>query len=109
MTDLPKTVQTLRKCLWDACGFEVEVGTNTPRGGDTGHGGVTVLVLRDLGGTDWKVEIGGEGSVARSPGELRIEFYGDAEARNLVKALHFAVRVLELQNETNVTLPEGEE
>ncbi len=109
MSDLPKSVQTLRKCLWDACGFEVEVGTNTPRGGDTGHGGVTVLVLRDLGGTDWKAKVSGEGSVAGSPKELRIEFYGDAEAGNLVKALQFAIRVLELQSETNRTLPEVEE
>lgn len=69
----------------------VEVETNCPQGGDSGHGGYTSLVLRDEGGTDIEVSVlgGGKG--------VRIELGGDAECATFIQCLRFAADALERQ------------
>lgn len=94
-------VQTLAKTFTHMNILTVKVGTNTPQGGDAGHGGKTVFELTDEGGTAWKVEVLDESGRARSYPynfkRIRLELYGDAEAETFLKALDFAVKVLRLQ------------
>ena len=88
--------QTLAKTftLYNILG--VKAGTNTPMGGDAGHGGETVLLLVDGGGTCWEVTVDGK---TLKPERLEIRLYGDSEGETFVKALDFAVKVLKLQRE----------
>lgn len=69
----------------------VTVGTTGHRGGDSGHGGRTVLCIEDLGSTDINV------TTARGRyGELKIciKLGGDSELDTLIEGLEFAVDVL---------------
>ena len=77
--------------------LEVGVTTNCPQGGDAGHGGVTVLELLDLGGTDLTV------SVLKNEygGGVRLEFGGDSECGTLIDCLEFAVYELRRQKDIN--------
>lgn len=70
--------------------LEVEAGTNGFRGGDGGHGSRTYFRLKNLGGTCFDF---------KQLDEDTIEFilYGDAELDTFIKALKFAVKVLEDQ------------
>jgi len=79
--------------------LRVEAGTNTPCGGDGGHGGRTVLRLMDLGGTCWDIEISVNERKYRieSPDSIEIKLYGDAEAETLAQALEFAAKILRKQ------------
>lgn len=72
----------------------VEAGTNCPQGGDTGHGGRTVLRFIDNGGTDMRAFIDGEEFL---PESLELVFGGDSEAETLLEGLEFAVEVLRSQ------------
>ena len=76
-----------------------EVGTNCPRGGDSGSGGRTVIRLRDAGGTDLRVGI--EGATPESVTSVEIVVGGDAECRTLIRALQFALRTLRSQERVN--------
>lgn len=69
--------------------IKVAVGTNTPRGGDTGHGGITVFEFRDLSGTDWEIRPQDDGFV--------IILRGDTEAETFASALRFAADHLDIQ------------
>ena len=40
--------------------LRVTVGTNCPQGGDSGHGGRTILIFEDLGGTDLRCPVDSE-------------------------------------------------
>lgn len=78
-----------------ACNIlEVEVGTTGYMGGDTGHGGATYFRLKDLGSTDMRVKVVGDDKYAE---EVTIEFGGDHELYTFLKALKFAVKVLNEQ------------
>lgn len=85
------------------CVLGVEVGTNTPRGGDSGHGGRTVVRLVNDAGCDMHkstVNRNEQGDVT----EIVLAFGGDAEAHVLADALIWAGRQLKLQAEDNRTL-----
>lgn len=92
-----------RRDFVSACILGVEVTTNTPRGGDSGHGGRTVVRLIDVGSTDLHEsrlvpsEFGGLDEVVLVLG-------GDAEAGVLADALIWAGRELKRQMEDNRTL-----
>jgi len=78
-----------------------EVGTNTPRGGDAGHGGVTLFRLKDEGGTAWDIEMklrNGETLHFENPESITIKLLGDTEAETFLSALKFAVFVLKFQH-----------
>jgi|ERR1700674_947767 hypothetical protein len=81
-------IATKTQCFSDAAVFEVEVGSTGECGGDTGCGGRTYLRFKDLGGSDFI-------PVVVADGEVELRFGGDAELRNLIRALRFAAHVLD--------------
>ena len=72
----------------------VEAGTNGYKGGDSGHGSRTYLRITDGGGTDISFK-----SVVRVCGDegFEVSLGGDSELKTFIKALKFAVKVLEDQ------------
>lgn len=92
--------------------LEVKAGTTGHRGGDSGHGGRTILHLKDLGSTDMRLNflsqplenskvrfipggrVAGKNMEAES---IEIVFGGDSELESFLKALRFAVMTLEEQ------------
>jgi hypothetical protein len=102
--------------LSNHCIMTVEAGTNTPKGGNTGAGGRTVIRFIDEGGTDWDVWVTSpENSYFRgrklihpddyehrSPHSVEFVLKGDAEAENMIVALRFAADVLESRSSESV-------
>ena len=72
--------------------LRVEAGTNCPQGGDTGHGGRTLIRLRNVGSTDMSVRVNG-GSLQAAE-SVEIVLGGDAEHGTIVDALEFVLSVL---------------
>ncbi len=75
----------------------VEVGTNCPRGGDSGHGGRTVLRLFDYAGTAMAASINDSAQLEAK--KIEIVCGGDCEHQTLIEALEFALRVLRGQTQ----------
>ena len=75
--------------------IRVEVGTNCPKGGDSGHGGETILRLINEAGTDMSVSV--NGSPLHEIDSVQLRFGGDTECETLLEALEFAVTVLRAQ------------
>jgi hypothetical protein len=88
-------VQLRSKEFWSCNAFEVIVGTNTPCGGDAGHGGRTLFRLRNLVGTCWDISV--DGKEVTEPDELTIVLAGDTEAETFADSLIFAGRTLKKQ------------
>lgn len=86
----------ISKEFWSCNAFRVTVGTNSPCGGDAGHGGKTLFRLRNLTSTDWDVFIDKKEAV-HSPYELTILLYGDTEAQTFADSLIFAGKTLKKQ------------
>ena len=74
--------------------LSVTIETNCPRGGDSGHGGRTLLELKDEGSTDMEVEV--------IPGGVRLRFGGDTECETLIECLRWAADSLAKQRAANV-------
>jgi len=72
--------------------LEVEVGTNCPQGGDSGHGGKTILRIRDLGGSAMEASLNGE--PLREVARIDLVMGGDSECETLLEALEFAAKVI---------------
>src|SRR5581483_9882659 len=72
--------------------LRVTVGTNCPHGGDTGHGGRTVLILEDLGGTDLRCSC--DGGPVSSTQRIEIVLGGDTECDTFIDALEYAAQTL---------------
>jgi len=55
-------LETFKMEFWSANAFQVEVGTNTPQGGNDSHGGQTLFRLKDAtaGGTCWSITVRGQ-------------------------------------------------
>ena len=82
------------KEITSACILEVMAGTNCPMGGDSGHGGQTEIMLRDLGGTDMRVFVkdsDGKKHHFNDIDSVELFFGGDCECENLIEALEFAL------------------
>jgi hypothetical protein len=77
----------------------VEVGTNCPKGGDTGHGSRTYLKIEDLGSTDIEVNLIRDDFRETKGFELFLG--GDAEYYTLIQALEFAVDELKKATKEN--------
>lgn len=72
----------------------VEVGTNTPMGGDAGHGGKTAFRIDGhRGSTAMAVKLNDD-KEARPVNSVTIELYGDCEADTFIRALLFALEAL---------------
>ena len=73
--------------------LEVEVGTNGFKGGNAEHGCRTYFRITDLGNTDMfvKTALGRNGNT----GEVEFILGGDCELETIIRALKFAVKVLE--------------
>lgn len=67
----------------------VVAGTNCPQGGDTGHGGRTILQLTDESSTGWEIWVNGE-LIHSWPHQIAIVLGGDCEAETFANALLFA-------------------
>ena len=94
------SVETLSKTFTSMTVLTVAAGTNTPQGGDAGHGGVTIFELTDEAGTDWQLTVeehSGNKTLISNIKKVRLEFYGDSEADTFIAALKFALEVYKLQ------------
>lgn len=79
--------------------LHAKAATNCPRGGDAGHGGVTVIELRDEAGTCWTVIA--DGVVVEQPRSIQLVLQGDCECVTIVDALRWAANTLEAQQREN--------
>ena len=70
----------------------IQAGTNCPQGGDSGHGGRTILRIVDDGATALSIKVDGEQE--KDAREIEIILGGDTEAATFIEGLEFAVRVL---------------
>ncbi len=84
-------VELYEKEIENECILRVEAGTNCPKGGDAGHGGRTVLRLRNLGGTSMSACF--NGGFLRTVYDVEVVMGGDAECDALMEALEFALSV----------------
>jgi len=66
--------------------IRISVSTNTPPGGDSGHGGRTIFKFEDLGGTDWELTELENGFI--------LTLGGDCEADTFIQGLLFAAAEL---------------
>ena len=85
---------TFTREVISANAIEVEVGTNGFKGGGNAeHGGRTYFRITDLGNTDMfvKTALGRNGNT----GEVEFILGGDCELETIIRALKFAVKVLE--------------
>ncbi len=92
---MSKEIKMHKKTFTSANILSVEVGTNTPMGGDASHNGKTVFKLTDECGTAWKIKSGNYEK--DEPKEITIELYGDCEAETFIDALEFSVSALKAQ------------
>ena len=99
---MTERIKTFKKEISSANILSVEVGTNTPMGGDAGHGGITVFRLKDLGATAWKCVVtrGLEQTEIEQPDLVTLVFYGDTEADTFMQALEYALHIYEVQRST---------
>lgn len=100
MNIMSKRIKTERKVIKNANVLAVEAGTNTPMGGDAGHGGITVFKLSDYGATAWKLVYikDTDQTVVEQPDKITIALYGDTEAETFMEALRFALQTLGIQH-----------
>jgi hypothetical protein len=75
----------------DANILRITVATTGFCGGDTGHGGRTVITIEDLGSTDIDASFEDTDTGRR----LEIRLGGDAELRTIILALRFAADALD--------------
>ena len=78
--------------------LRVTVGTNCPQGGDSGHGGRTVLILENPNG-DFRCGI--DGAPVSHASKVEIVAGGDSEFQTLLEGLEFAVETLRLLERAN--------
>lgn len=84
-------MKTYKTTITSANILEVEAGTTGPCGGDSGHGGRTMLRIADAAGTDINV------TWDENNKDLLIELGGDAEMSTFIGALEFALDVYKTQ------------
>ena len=77
--------------------LRVSVGTNCPKGGDSGHGGRTYFKLDNVAGTTMVVKVNSKEMDLSNNGTLEIILSGDTECATFLESLKFAVNALENQ------------
>lgn len=80
------------------------IGTNCPQGGDSGHGGITILEFEDKSSTDMNAELSNLKSINLMGDKIRLVFGGDCECETLIECLEFAAKTLRSQLTINETL-----
>lgn len=78
--------------------------TNTPKGGDSGHGGLTMFQLENLGGTDWRLYVNGKPLLESEFTRFKLVLGGDSECKTLADALIWAGETLKARIAKNETL-----
>jgi len=86
--------------------LRVEVGSNCPRGGDSGHGGRTVLRFINEASTDMRIRVDDEASV--NADSIELIFGGDSEHQSVIEALEFAVTTLKAIPDTGRSMAQVE-
>lgn len=86
--------------------LKCSASTNCPKGGDSGHGGRTVLVLEDLASTDMSIEVDNQEAVQAE--KVKLIFRGDTECETFIKALAFASKALAKKTKLNLKTYEAE-
>ena len=90
-------IRTYRKEFQGCNCLVANVGSNCPKGRDSGHGGRTVLSFEDMGGTVLDVTVrdehGNEQKVIQAP-KVTLVFGGDSEHEIAIRALEFMLGVL---------------
>ena len=79
--------------------LSVSVGTNCPKGGDSGHGGRTVFEISNDTSTDLRVSI--NGGIQAQVNSVTIILGGDTECETFIQALEHSLQVLKKQTEAN--------
>lgn len=92
-------VQVATKEIESANIITVTAGTNCPMGGDTGHGGRTILAIKNEASSDMRIELDGidYGNIE----SVKLIFGGDCECRTVIEALEFSLETLKMQLKTN--------
>lgn len=85
-------VPVSRRSFVSACILDVIVGSTGYQGGDSGHGGRTVLVLDEQGGTDIRCKT--FGSPYGGADRIEIVLGGDCELDVFADGLMFAAKTL---------------
>ena len=67
----------------------VRCGTNCDMGGDSGHGGKTVIEIENDASTDWKIET--KKDLGGTLEKFRLTLGGDTECDTIIEALDFIV------------------
>lgn len=80
--------------------LEATAETNCPRGGDSGHGGRTVIELLDISSTDISVELI-ENELRGTTSGVRILLGGDAECSTVTQCLYWLASELDAQWRAN--------
>lgn len=89
-------LETRSKEIAEANSLTVEVGTTGFCGGDSGHGGRTVISLHDNASTDLRCEV--DGKMFEDVTNIKIIVGGDSELSTLIQALEFMVETLKAQS-----------
>jgi hypothetical protein len=72
--------------------LKVDAGTNCPCGGDTGHGGRTLIRFTNEASTDMRVRVDNGQQIDAQA--VEIVFGGDAECETVIQALEFMLDAL---------------
>jgi len=112
--DFDKVREALKiksKTITPACIMKVEVGTNCPQGGDSGHGGRTYIKIANEGGVDWKIRVKDKDGeyVFEDVESLEILLGGDSECECIAKACNFMAKSLGFKEEFEKYLEDIEE
>ena len=97
--DIIQTVPLATKTIESMNILTVGAGTNCPKGGDSGHGGLTTIVFENDASTDMRVEV--DGKYYGNVDKIVLTFGGDTECDTLIKALGFARDALIKQRAVN--------
>lgn len=77
----------------------VGAGTNCPCGGDSGYGGLTILLFENDASTDMRIEL--DGITYDNINKVQLIFGGDSECETVIQGLRFQLDQLEKQLNNN--------
>jgi hypothetical protein len=92
-------ISVSRKTFSSLNSLSVMVGTNCPAGGDTGHGGRTILRIKNESSTDLRICV--DNGPLQDVESIEIVLGGDSECDTFLSALEFAVKTLKTQIAAN--------
>jgi hypothetical protein len=91
---MPK-IKIAEKVISGANILRIQAGTNCPQGGDSGHGGRTIMRLGDEAGTAMWASLNGGQLMGIS--SIEIILGGDSECETFIEALEFGLKTLKAQ------------